>query len=219
VLYITHIDPNGNETELMRRYLSADILSNRVETIAEAAENRYVWFVTNDWFDDSVREQFDVLVQTYRVEQVIGDCKPEWCYLAQLMVAPPQIEPVVFGDSLGFHGADVEITTSTIEALLWWSVDEQPTQDYSISLQLLDSSDTLVTQVDRQIKPPNYDEIPTSQMQPNNSYIDLRELPLPENLADGEYLLQLVVYQWQDNTRLTLPDGRDTLLIQNISME
>jgi hypothetical protein len=219
VLYITHIDPNGNETELMRRYLSADILSNRVETIDEAAEKRYVWFVTNDWFDDSVRQQFDGLVQSHRVEQVIGDCKPQWCYLAQLMVAPPQIEPVVFGDSLGFHGADVEITTSTIEALLWWSVDEQPTQDYSISLQLLDSSGILVTQVDRQIKPPDFDEIPTSQMQPDNSYLDLRELQLPANLARGEYILQLVVYQWQDNTRLTLPDGRDTLLIQNMSIE
>jgi hypothetical protein len=219
VLYITHIDPNGNETELMRRYLAADIFDNRVESIDEAAENRYVWFVTNDWFDDSVRQQFAMLVQSHRVEQVIGDCKPEWCYLAQLMIAPPQIEPIVFGDSLGFHGADVEITTSTIEALLWWSVDEQPTQDYSISLQLLDSSGTLVTQVDRQIKPPDFDEIPTSQMQPDNSYLDLRELQLPVNLASGEYLLQLAVYQWQDNTRLTLPDGRDTLLIQNMSIE
>ena len=219
-LYVTHTDPNGNETQLMRWYLEPHIFDNRVDTVDEAVASRYVWFVTNEWFDEVARNQFNSLAETHRVERVLGDCKPAWCYLAQLMVAPPQREAMFFGDALGFHGADVEVTDDTLQALLWWSVETQPAQDYSISLQLLDSSGALVTQVDRQIKPPDFeDEIPTSQMQPDNSYIDWRELPLPDNLASGEYTLQLVVYQWQDNTRLTLPDGRDTLHIETITIE
>ncbi|MDQ7026528.1 MAG: hypothetical protein Q9P01_15715 [Anaerolineae bacterium] len=78
----------------------------------------------------------------------------------------------------------------------------------------------MVIQLDRQIKPPDFEvEIPTSQMQPDNNYIDWRELTLPDNLASGDYTLQPVVYQWQDNTRLTLADGRDTLPIQTIVIE
>jgi hypothetical protein len=220
VLYVTHIDPNGNETQLMQWYLASQILTNRVDTLATAAESRYVWFVTNDWFDETVRSQFNILAATHRVERVLGDCKPAWCYLAQLMVAPPQREATFFGDTVGFHGTDIEVTDNVLQALLWWSVETQPVQDYSISLQLLDSSGTLITQLDRQIKPPDFeDEIPTSQMQPANSYIDWRELPLPDDLASGDYTLQLVVYQWQDNLRLTLPDGRDTLHIETITIE
>lgn len=220
VLYVTHLDIDGNETELMRRYLAPEIFNNRADAIDTAAESRYVWFVTNEWGDDNARNQFNQLTITHRVEAVIGECKPAWCYLAQLMIAPPNREATVFGEVIGFHGADIEITENTIEALLWWSVDFQPRQDYSISLQLLDSSGVLVTQLDRQIKPPDFeDEIPTSQMQPENSYIDWRELSLPDNLASDDYTLQLVVYQWQDNTRLTLPDGHDTLHIQSIVID
>jgi hypothetical protein len=219
-LYITQPDPNGNETQLMRWYLAPEILEKRVDTLEAATEARYIWFVTNDWFDNSVRQQFNTLATTRRLEQVIGDCKPEWCYLAQLMVAPPEREPLIFGGEIGFHGADVELTEHSIQALLWWSVDEPPTQDYSISLQLLDSSGALIAQVDRQLKPPDApDEIPTSRLEVGDSYIDWRELTLPENIAAGEYTLQLVVYQWQDNTRLTLPDGRDTLTVQTIILE
>jgi len=220
VLYTTHIDPDGTETDQMVRYLAPAIFENQAATLDEAIAARYVWFVTEHWFENATRVQFQQLAETHRVQQVVGDCKPEWCYLAQLMVAPPQREPTLFGDIIGFHGADVTITDKAIHALLWWSVNGQPTQDYSISLQLLDASGALVAQVDRQIKPPDFDhEIPTSQMQPDNSYIDARDLLLPDGLPAGEYMLQLVVYRWQDNTRLTLPDGRDTLPLQKVRIE
>jgi hypothetical protein len=218
-LYVTHIDPNGNETQLMDWYLAPHIFDNRTDSVEAAAESRYVWFVTNEWFDEVARNQFNTLAETHRVELVLGDCKPEWCYLAQLMVAPPQREAIYFGDNIGFHGADTELTDDSLNALLWWSVDTQTTEDYSISLQLLDSSGALVTQLDRQINPPDaVNEIPTSQMQPGNSYIDWRELPLPDGLH-GDFTLQVVVYRWQDNIRLTLPDGRDTLHIETITIK
>ncbi len=59
----------------------------------------------------------------------------------------------------------------------------------------------------------------TSQLEPGKIYIDWRTLDLPPNLAPGAYRLDLVVYQSWDNTRLTLPDGSDSLTLYTFSRD
>lgn len=201
------------------RALDPTLVDNMVGTVQEARPHRRIWYLTNNWFDDPlVQPAFRALEQTHRVEAVVGDCTRAWCYLAQLMVSPPQRFPTVFGEQLGYMGEDIEITDDAINALLWWEVNQVVPRDYSIALQLVDSDGTLINQVDRQIQPPNFEQIPTSQLIPYNSYVDERIIALPDDLATGTYTLQLVVYDWEDGERLTLEDGRDVLIVREIEI-
>jgi hypothetical protein len=141
--------------------------------------------------------------------------------LAQLLVAPPNREAQFFGDEIGFLGADTTWEDeNTLQVLLWWTVDERPQQDYSISLQVLDANGTLITQADGAISPPGSSEIiPTSQMQPGGNYLDERILSLPANIMQGEITVQLIVYDWQTNERLTTSQDGDRLILHSISSE
>jgi hypothetical protein len=63
--------------------------------------------VTTDWFNSNVRANFAKLEPNYPVQKVIGDCNPNWCYLIQLMEAPPLKSPQTFGTDMPFWGVDV----------------------------------------------------------------------------------------------------------------
>jgi hypothetical protein len=56
-------------------------------------------------------------------------------------------------------------------------------------------------------------------MQPDGNYIDERVLDLPPELANGDYSLQVVVYQWWDAVRLTLADDSDILVLQTVRID
>lgn len=218
-IYFTHQDRDGFEREHIRRYMKESLANHRIEQIDPVNTPRHIWFITSDWFNPQVRAEFDQLSQTHRLEQVLGDCKPEWCYLAQLMTAPPLRDPVWFGEIMGFQGADIYTDDTSVKALLWWSVERIPQRDYSISLRILDDNQTLVAQTDRQIQPdPQSSEIPTSHMEPGNIYIDARTIQLPDSLPQGKYEVHLVVYHWQNKERLTLSNGDDTLKLHSITI-
>jgi hypothetical protein len=53
---------------------------------------------------------------------------------------------------------------------------------------------------------------------PGKLYIDKRDIILPPGLPTGIYQLSLVVYQSWDNYRLPLPDHRDSLILDSISL-
>ena len=71
-----------------RHYLRGGLRRNRVLTVEEALEHKRVWFVTDDWFNPQVRENFDRIEATHPLQQVYGDCTSDWCYLIQLLEAP-----------------------------------------------------------------------------------------------------------------------------------
>lgn len=204
------------------RYLLSELVNARVSSVDEANDNRRVWLTATSFLTDEVQAEVRALEATHRVWYVAegSECL-RICYIAQLMIAPPMDEAIYFGDTLGFLGADINsIDSNQIDVLLWWEVDAPPTQDYSISLQLLRDDGSLVTQVDRQINPPGDDigEIPTSAMIPDGNYIDSRILELPSDLENGDYTLQVVVYQWWDGVRLTLPEGNDSFEIDILTL-
>ncbi|MGB7341888.1 MAG: glycosyltransferase family 39 protein [Phototrophicaceae bacterium] len=206
------------------RYLPETLLNNRIFNLSDAQSYRRIWFLTNQLFSEESETDFETLEATHRVFYVAdqSDCSREYCYVAQLMVAPPMDNLVLFGDRLEFLGADVNpIIDNQLPILLWWSIEETISEDYSISLQLLDSNGSLVTQSDHQIRP-LYDideEIPTSQMQTDGNYIDWRLLDLPSDLPSGDYYLQLIVYQWWDGVRLITDDNLDSFAISTIKIE
>lgn len=205
------------------RYLPDDLLQNRFLNLSEAQNYRRVWFMAGNFLSDDVQNYFRALETTHRLFYVAdnSECSREYCYIAQLMLAPPHSEPEFLGGTLGFLGADIDpIEGNQLPVLLWWMVDETPSADYSISLQLLAEDGSLVTQLDRQIDPPdeNFGEIPTSQLQAGGSYIDWRVLDLPADLPNGNYDLQVVVYQWWDGVRLTTVDDSDAIFISTITL-
>jgi hypothetical protein len=218
---VIFFDEGDADTRFIRwqidHYLSRDLRRNRVSTLDEAKQQRRVWFATNEeWhYNPEVRKHFAELEQTHPLQTVIGDCTSAWCYLIQLMEAPPFREPVVFGGSLPFWGADVDAETGgSIDVRLWWKAEKPPQSDYSIGLHLLDAGGNLVAQIDRPIRDQYLNQdVQTSQMEPGRIYIDVRTLDLPPELPAGNYQLTLVVYQPWDGVRLTLADGSDTLVL------
>jgi 4-amino-4-deoxy-L-arabinose transferase-like glycosyltransferase len=223
---VIFFDEDDAETRFLKwqmdHYLGRDLRQNRVETVEEASHQRRVWFATNEaWhYNPDVQKRFAELQQTHPLQTVIGECSSAWCYLIQLLEATPLSTPLIFGGNLSFWGADVDsVTRETIEARLWWKVDQPPELDYSIGLHLLDGSGALVAQVDRPIRDPYLNQdIQTSQLEPQRIYIDARTLELSPGLPIGNYQLVLVIYQSWDSVRLLLPDGSDKLVLEEITI-
>jgi len=203
----------------LANYLPPYLYTTYTDQLAEALPSRRVWFVTGDWFNEQVRADFEQLEQSHPLQQVIGDCNVRWCYLIQLMEAPPLQTPHTFGQVLPFWGIDLDtLTPQSLQARLWWRTEVPPPQDYSIGLHLLNAAGELVAQSDGVIQHYATTQVNTSAMQPGQIYIDHRSLTLPPALPSGDYQLVLVVYDWQTGERLLLEDGLDYLLLQTITL-
>jgi hypothetical protein len=220
VVYFNRADALDNLVAWqVRNYLSPEFEIIHAPDLEAAERARRVWFVTADWFNEAVRADFERLEGTHPVQTVLGQCDRAWCYLAQLMEAPPDAEPTHFGGVLPFRGADIDVVTAeAIQVRLWWMTDAPIPLDYSIGLHLRDSAGNLVVQSDGAIQHYGVETVQTSQMQPGHIYIDHRTLTLPSNLPNGSYQLVLVVYQSWDNERLLLPDGRDALPVASLDL-
>ncbi|MEO8612578.1 MAG: glycosyltransferase family 39 protein [Chloroflexota bacterium] len=180
---------------------------------------RRIWYVTANWLNDDVHKRYLEIEATHPRQTGFGQCNSQWCYLIQLMEAPPWTTPQVFGADMAFWGADVDnVSRESIQTRLWWKVDHAPALDYSIGLQLLDANGTLVAQADGPINHYGQEVVNTSQLEPERIYIDFRNLTLPANVPAGDYQLEMVVYDWQTNQRLLLMDGSDHLTLNVVTI-
>jgi hypothetical protein len=95
-----------------------------------------------------------------------------------------------------YDGGDIELTAidllspgDSLRVTAAWSVaDAVPADTYSVALHVLDSTGSLVAQADA--------GLPTLAFACSSAHIDTRALP-PDT-----YLVQTIVYRWQDGTRL-----------------
>lgn len=220
---VIFFDEGGYNGDVMkwvwRNNTSLELRETVTLQVEEALKARRVWDVTGDWFNEAVRANYKLIEESHPRQSGFGQCDVHWCYLIQLMEAPPWTEPMVFGGDMAFWGADVDaITPETIKTRLWWKVEQTPTLDYSMSLRLVDSSGSLVAQADGPINHYGAEVVNTSQLEPNRIYIDFRTLNLASSLPPGNYLLELVVYDWKTNIRLLLADGSNRLTLQGIDI-
>lgn len=214
LIFFSGTDPNENLLRWQRNaYLPHDL---PVVDTAQTDWPRRVWFVTADLFNQQVQAEFQALETTHPAQQAYGECTRRWCFIVQLMEAPPLDESVPFtgtDGSVPFRGLTVDVVTGeALDARLWWQVangSAAPPLDYSIGVQLLDRAGQLVAQSDGPINHYGETLVQTSQLEPGRIYMDERTLSLPAGLAPGEYQLAVVVYQPWDGARLLLPDGRD----------
>jgi hypothetical protein len=110
------------------------------------------------------------------------------------------------------------VSRDAIQTRLWWRVEQQPGLDYSMSLQLLDGNRGMLAQADGPINHYGAEIVQTSQLEPGRIYIDRRSIALPPGLPAGDYTLALAVYQSWDGVRLKLPDDRDLLALETITL-
>jgi hypothetical protein len=221
---VIFLDKGGYGDDVMiwnyYRLLSQQAREDATMKIDEALPARRIWHITSEWFNKDVQANYHRIEETHPRQTGFGECDKNWCYLIQLMEAPPWVEPQVFGANMAFWGVDVDsITLDEIKTRLWWKVNKAPGMDYSMSLRLLDSNGNLVTQADGPINHYASEVVNTSELQAGRIYIDFRSIQLPSKLPAGNYKLELVVYDWQNNVRLLLPDGSDNLLLKDIEIQ
>ncbi|MCK6579112.1 MAG: glycosyltransferase family 39 protein [Anaerolineae bacterium] len=220
VLFVRAGEDEGFVRWQIDHYLDADLRTGATANPALAQGSRRVWLITGDWFDEATRAVFETLEPGHPVQRVIGQCDRAWCYLAQLMEAPPLDQPVLFNGDLGFWGMDFDrAARDAVSVRLWWRVERSIPRDLSFSLRLLTVEGAMVAQQDGAILHYGQDRIETSVMQPGALYIDRRALTLSPPLPPGDYALALIVYQSWDGVRWTLPDGGDTLNLGAIRIE
>jgi hypothetical protein len=113
-----------------------------------------------------------------------------------------------FADLFALHKVSAPATASPGQAItvaLWWTAEQVPPLDYSVSVFMLDQAGNLVAQHDG---PPLEGRSPTTEWQPGELEFDLHRIALPSDLLAGTYQLGLKVYWYGD--RVPLPVSQDS---------
>jgi hypothetical protein len=98
---------------------------------------------------------------------------------------------------------------------LTWGATGIPSQDYTVFVQLLRPDGTVAAQQDNA---PQAGFAPTSQWQAGTDIIDRRALPLPADLAPGDYTLIVGMYDG-NGARLKVATGGDFITGATIKIE
>ncbi|MCB9159530.1 MAG: hypothetical protein H6644_06695, partial [Caldilineaceae bacterium] len=116
--------------------------------------------------------------------------------------APRQPAPAELGDGIRMAGYDLLPETPRPGEIayvqLHWLVDAPPTRDWTVFVHLVGPDGTVVASKDA---PPGSGSLPTTRWQPGWRVLDEYHVPLPAELAAGEYTLRAGLYA-ADGSRL-----------------
>ncbi|PJF39102.1 MAG: hypothetical protein CUN55_15305, partial [Phototrophicales bacterium] len=101
-----------------------------------------------------------------------------------------------------------------------WAVRGEIERDYTLSVQVVTQEGAVVAQVDSM---PIGGFERTSTWEAGASYRDARGIELPQDIRAGEYNIQVIVYYWEDLSRLPVVDETrgidgDLLILQPITI-
>ncbi|MDO8673721.1 MAG: hypothetical protein Q7O66_20105, partial [Dehalococcoidia bacterium] len=105
---------------------------------------------------------------------------------------------------------------SKLGVTLYWEGSKSMKEDYSVLVQLLDSSGKLASQVDGQ---PAGGAFPTSFWDDGDLVTDFHELPLPNTLAAGQCKRVAGLYILRTGERLRTEAGADSIELGTITVE
>ncbi len=185
--------------------------------VNDPAGYRRVWYATFNGNENQTLKQ--AVVSNRLPDRFVG---PPTC-LIRLYQGPPDAKGILFANGMRFHGADVldadgrlwlspvvRHEGETVYLRLWWSADAPIDLDYSVGTYIL--ANELVAQSDGapQLVFPEKAPHETSRWKRDQFYIEERTLKLPDQMSVGDsiYNLDLAVYDWQSNQRVSV-DGED----------
>jgi len=130
-------------------------------------------------------------------------------------------EPAELGGQVRLLGCDLGRDAwragETLSFTLYWQSMAEMNTNYTVFVHLLDDRGEIAAQRDQQ---PGAGEYPTAAWRAGEVIADRYEMPLPANLAPGEYHLAVGMYELASGARLpmvaggqTLADGRLTLTV------
>ena len=114
-----------------------------------------------------------------------------------------------FGDLFALRKFNAPVSAApgdTLTVTLWWTAEQTPPLDYSVSVFLLNADGTLAAQHDG---PPLAGVSPTSTWQPGELKYDIHPVSLPATLPPGTYTLGVKVYWYGDNQPLPVRTQSD----------
>ncbi|MFN2161820.1 MAG: hypothetical protein ACK2UN_07095, partial [Candidatus Promineifilaceae bacterium] len=139
-----------------------------------------------------------------------------WPYLDEIQ--PQQSQTAVFGDGIKLAGTDLAVDDA-VNLILYWQSLAPVSEDYDVFVHLLDASGAPVAQNDRQ---PLSGLAATSVWRPGDLIRDPVTLPLPEDLAAGEYTILLGMYLRETGERLPVSGAAaqdNALLLETIQID
>lgn len=102
----------------------------------------------------------------------------------------------------GYQHAPHAHPGTTLALALYWRVERQPPQDYTVYVHLLNEQGTITAQRDL---PPLDGSLPTTQWKTGDLIRDDQDLALPANIPNGTY--QLVVGMYDPKTLVAINDS------------
>lgn len=141
--------------------------------------------------------------KTFYLDQSNHFLRPQHLPNLSAMVSHPQ--QMNFGNQLTLLGADwADSSRSQVEVTLYWQAN-QPTQEYSVGLHLVDENSVRYAQSDH-MHPAGF---PVTRWLPGQYAQDKHLLSPPAGIPPGRYQLELFVYDRLTGQRLELlnPDG------------
>lgn len=114
---------------------------------------------------------------------------------------PATEAPAETADGLRLQGYDLSAEGDDLDLRLFWETGNEVTNDWTTFIHLLDNKGELVAQYDG---PALAGLQPTSLWHGDAIYVDLREMRLPNGLAEGDYVLHIGLYDFETGERLPL---------------
>lgn len=224
------IDPKGGVNKYYEwDYASQLFFPNGLHFVDDPTGYRRIWYVT---FEGRRDPATDALVREGRLErEFVGPAR----FFFRLYEAPPDPVGILFANGMRFHGMDIlspsgqvaltgPLTSqhefTTVHVRLWWTVDRPPDADYSVGTylfyrgQVVDQADGAPHVVTLEY-PPNLPPAETSRWTPGRFYVEERDLHIPDisGAARNALDIEMAVYQWWDNTRISAPGVDENTLL------
>jgi hypothetical protein len=123
--------------------------------------------------------------------------------------APDHVLDVRFGDSIRLKGyslwGDTVAPGDSLQLALFWQTDAAVATRYKVFAHVLDASENIVAQVDRE---PGGGLVPTTIWQPGQTVVDRYGLAIPSNVSPGRYRIAVGLYGF-DGARLNVRGRSD----------
>jgi hypothetical protein len=169
----------------------------------DAAPGKYRVNLGGYTYPDLTKLRITANGQTIESEKSLGEVFVAPPNTRQAEIAPAFNCQVAFDNKIELNGYNLSSKKlkpgEQLALTSYWSALESMTTDYTIFVQILNSSGVLIAQSDGQPVNGGY---PTSLWQKDEFVVDRKALQLPPNLPEGEYQLVIGLYEWPSLNRL-----------------